>query len=516
MHNGETIFQWYSLLPLIGMFFMLSLAVVSLVSGRKVLLWKMLAIFALLLSLTAFFAFKATISTNDYELYKYVRFAPFFAVMSVLFAVHYSMLLTGQPNHIELFFGRASLRTYIFFVVIPLGVILALALHKGLVLSSAYLTEPGGIRIEYGPLIALPLIIIIGGFTKIIISINRTYRSSVDKSFRKFLRLNLLAFRVTYGPALGLFIILPLFGIQSQVFAFIAFPLAVVIFYIAIVRYQFDMVDDLNRGLERKVEERTAQLKHAQSRLVQAEKMASLGTLAAGVAHEINNPIGAVISIHGSLVSAIDNLKNCLPQKRDDSGCEKLEQSLKIIDDANRVINDGSRRVADIVRTLKSFARLDQADLQKADIHMGLDDTIKLISHQLKNRITIEKKYSDIPEINCFPGPLNQVFLNILINAIQAIEGEGKITISTSKVGDHIRVVISDTGKGISAENLKKIFDPGYTTKGVGVGTGLGLSICYQIIEDHQGEIKVESEPGKGTTFTIIIPANLNTENNGL
>ena len=161
------------------------------------------------------------------------------------------------------------------------------------------------------------------------------------------------------------------------------------------------------------------------------------------------------------------------------------------------------------MRRLRSFARLDQAELKKADIHEGLEDTLALVHHELKHHIEVKRDYGALPPISCYPGKLNQVFLNLLNNARQAIRGKGEIGIRTFVRNDREHIAVSDTGSGISPEHLRKIFDPGFTTKGVGVGTGLGLSICYQIVQDHRGEILVESEPGKGTTFTVVLPMDL-------
>jgi PAS domain S-box-containing protein len=259
------------------------------------------------------------------------------------------------------------------------------------------------------------------------------------------------------------------------------------------------------------LEEVNKNLRDTQSQLVQSEKMASLGTLVAGVAHEINTPIGAVSSMQDTLFRTLEKLKGMI-ESRFPEGCADLpdiEATLKVIDDANRVIKPGTERVINIVRRLRSFARLDEAEVKTVDIHEGLEDTLVLIYHELKHNISIVKNYGDIPQIACYPGQLNQVFLNILINAKQAIRGKGKITITTSVREGKVHIAIQDSGIGIAKEDLIKVFDPGFTTKGVGVGTGLGLSICYQIIQGHRGEIKAESKPGKGSTFTIILPTNL-------
>ncbi len=254
-------------------------------------------------------------------------------------------------------------------------------------------------------------------------------------------------------------------------------------------------------------------LKDAQTQLVQSEKMASLGLLVAGIAHEINTPVGAISSMHDTLMRAIDKLKAMLASCNIHAAdTEQMKPILSAIDDANRVIDSGTERVTTIVRRLRSFARLDEAELKAVDIHEGIEDTLTLIQHEIKSRITVERQFGDIPAVTCYPGRLNQVFLNLLNNARQAIDGQGTIMIKTARSDGHVSIQFTDSGDGITQENIKKIFDPGYTTKGVRVGTGLGLSICYQIIEDHRGSITVDSEIGQGTTFTIKLPLDLDEQ----
>ena len=159
-----------------------------------------------------------------------------------------------------------------------------------------------------------------------------------------------------------------------------------------------------------------------------------------------------------------------------------------------------------IVANLRKFARLDESEWKSADLREGLDETLALVEHQTKARIEIEKSYGDVPRVNCYPGQLNQVFMNLIVNAIQAIDGEGSIRIETRRESDEVIVRIADTGVGIPENDIARVFDPGFTTKGVGVGTGLGLSICYRIVQNHGGRLTVESEEGKGSVFTIAIP----------
>ena len=253
------------------------------------------------------------------------------------------------------------------------------------------------------------------------------------------------------------------------------------------------------------------ELKSTQYQLVQSEKMASLGMLVAGVAHEINTPFGAVRSMYDTVKAALGRVKTAIGAETalTESGRATFDKMFRIIDESHGVIDEGIGRVSTIVRRLRSFARLDEAELKEADIHECLEDTLTLIHHEIKHNIKVVREYGDLPRINCFPSQLNQVFLNLFINAKQAIKGNGEIRIQTSHSDGFVRVRVIDTGSGMSPDVLRRVFDPGFTTKGVGVGTGLGLSICYQILQDHRGRIDVSSEPGAGSTFTVIIPDNL-------
>ncbi len=257
-----------------------------------------------------------------------------------------------------------------------------------------------------------------------------------------------------------------------------------------------------------KLEETMRELQETQQQLVLKEKMASLGHLVAGVAHELNNPIGAVISAANVLHRGVEKIKNSILSAKslDEVKTVKVEQTLEILVQNNAIITEGGKRVAQIVKSLKNFARLDEAEFQKADINEGLDSTIELLHHELKNRINVIKEYGTLPRISCFPNQLNQVFLNIIANAAQAIPGDGEIRVLTRHIDSSVEVAIADTGTGIIPEHIEHVFDPGFTTKGVGVGTGLGLSISYNIIKKHNGDISVKSEPGNGAVFTITLP----------
>jgi two-component system NtrC family sensor kinase len=283
-------------------------------------------------------------------------------------------------------------------------------------------------------------------------------------------------------------------------------------------RKSFAIVNDLTdqrrsaqrlQDYARELEQANRQMKEAQAQLIQSEKMASLGQLVAGIAHEINTPIGSINSNNDTLIRSVSRMQDflncaqCPPDVRENPEVVKIMGILEDINRNNRIACD---RIMNIIRSLKNFARLDEGERRRVDIHEGIDSSLILVHHQIKNRIHVAKEYGDLPEIQCYPNQLSQVFMNILVNASQAIPDKGTITIRTFREGDEVNVTISDTGIGISKDHLSRIFDPGFTTKGAGVGTGLGLSICRKIIQDHHGRIAVESEVGKGTTFTITLP----------
>lgn len=263
-----------------------------------------------------------------------------------------------------------------------------------------------------------------------------------------------------------------------------------------------------NEVLEQRVRERTRELEEKHIQLLQAEKMALLGNLVAGVAHEINTPLGALKSNYDLFVRSMEKLRN-LASPALDASKEDIEQIAKLFDSIQKlnVINEtATERIVKIVNSLRTFARLDRAEKANFDIHEGIENTLTLVAHELKNRIEIVRDYGSLPLIECFPNQLNQVFMNILVNAAQAIEGAGTIRISTRAENGWVSVAIGDSGKGITKDDQRRIFDPGFTTKSAGVGTGLGLSIVHQIVDEHNGSIEVLSKPGEGATFTIKLP----------
>ena len=297
----------------------------------------------------------------------------------------------------------------------------------------------------------------------------------------------------------------------------------------------------LNEQLEQRVSQRTTdleqanqqltanitELKHlndklesAHTQLLQSEKMASIGQLAAGVAHEINNPVGFVNSNLGTLGKYIANMFEVISayEAAESGGSAALAEVAQIkkkvdfpylVEDIPSLLKesqDGLVRVKRIVQDLKDFSHVDESNWQHANLEQGIDSTLNVVANEIKYKAEVVKAYAGLPDIECMPSQLNQVFMNLLLNAAQAIESKGVITVRTGKSGDEVWVEVEDTGKGIPAENLGRIFDPFFTTKPVGKGTGLGLSLSYGIVQKHNGRFEVKSTVGKGSAFRVYLP----------
>ncbi|KAB0643974.1 histidine kinase [Burkholderia latens] len=271
---------------------------------------------------------------------------------------------------------------------------------------------------------------------------------------------------------------------------------------------------DEQRRLLRELEETHVQL-------LQSEKLASIGQLAAGVAHEINNPIGFisanlntlgtwvrtlldVIAAHEAALPQLDSrTRDPLIAMRGAADLDYVRDEIVTLIDESI---DGAVRVRRIVQDLRDFSRPGSGEWSVADVHAGLDSTLNVVHNELKYKADVVREYGDVPRVECLPSQLNQVFMNLLVNAAHAIPARGVITIRTSSDGEHVSIAISDTGTGMTPDVMRRIFDPFFTTKPVGQGTGLGLSVSHGIVERHRGTIDVTSEPGRGTTFCVRLP----------
>lgn len=284
---------------------------------------------------------------------------------------------------------------------------------------------------------------------------------------------------------------------------------------------------DLNAANETLQQEKERQailikrLEEAQNQLMQSERMASIGQLAAGVAHEINNPVGFVNSNLGSLQRYVNDMLNLLSvyERAEPAMPEPERQTIQQVkadmdieflrEDVVSLLAeslDGLKRVTRIVQDLKNFSHVDESERQWADLEAGMESTLRVVWNELKYKTEVVKEFAGIPQMECFPLQLNQVFMNLLVNASQAIEEHGTITIRTGHDEAHSWVEVQDTGRGIKPENLSRIFEPFFTTKPVGQGTGLGLSLSYGIVKKHGGRFEVSSTLGVGSTFKVIFP----------
>ncbi|SDH60721.1 ATP-binding protein [Propionivibrio dicarboxylicus] len=280
----------------------------------------------------------------------------------------------------------------------------------------------------------------------------------------------------------------------------------------------------LNTALQKEKAEHLAlirRLEEAHNQLLQSEKMASIGQLAAGVAHEINNPLGFVTANFSVLQQYIARLSRLLAtyagfendlsaQERETLAHVKAEIDFEFlnedISDMFEESSSGLRRVKQIVQSLTDFAEGGGTDFEPCDLHECLETTLSVMTHELKGKTQILREYGDLPMVECIPSEIRQVFMSLLVNAAQAITGEGRIVIRTCRQDDFACIEVADNGHGIPPDILHRIFDPFFTTKPVGEGTGLGLSIAHGIIRKHAGRIDVESAPGQGTTFRVLIP----------
>ncbi|WP_439481888.1 7TM diverse intracellular signaling domain-containing protein [Cyclobacterium plantarum] len=299
-----------------------------------------------------------------------------------------------------------------------------------------------------------------------------------------------------------------------------------------LIKEQNLYLEDMVKSRTEELEMTLKNLQNTQTQLVNQEKMASLGQLTAGIAHEINNPINFVSSNISPLKRDLKDIRELMEVYREKgkeefseeskSEISDLEEDIEIdylLEEVEQLLNgmeDGAKRTVEIVRGLKLFSRIDEQDVKEVDIHDGIDSTLILLNSTMSGRIKLTKNYGSIPQVECLAGKMNQVFMNIISNAIHALldhpmEGrEPELTITTFFQNEWVVIKIEDNGPGMPSQVREKIFEPFFTTKPVGKGTGLGLSIVYTIIQNHKGKIKVDSEDKMGTTFTIELPTNQN------
>ena len=438
------------------------------------------------------------------------RILPLLVVLTMYNGLQYVLALTGYHRRLDdrLFF--MSLRQYLwlygFFCLLIVAVSLGTdrildELRFSPLLGYSVLFKPGAILYQF-PLGVLDLM----GLTLLF----RRLREVGPGAYRAFVRHNLIGIIIIKLAVVVLANILPRFGLPTFLFSFHVYALSAFYFFGVIASYQHRQIRELAHGLELKVAERTEELRQAQARLVQTEKITALGRLVAGVAHEVNTPLGAVRSMHDTRVRAQDKLMGRLETLAPDTdlaGDRKMARARRLINEADQVIGEGLERIQGTMTRLRGFAHLDEADHQRVDLNRELDATLALMAGPLGDGVTVERVRGEIPPVLCDPRQLNQAFVNLMENASAAMGGAGTLRVETSPAGDgQVSITIQDSGCGIPEEDLERIFDPGFTSRGVGVGTGLGLTICFQVVQEHGGEIRVDSEVGKGTRVEITLP----------
>jgi two-component system NtrC family sensor kinase len=265
----------------------------------------------------------------------------------------------------------------------------------------------------------------------------------------------------------------------------------------------------------RKAARSAAELQALRAELINSTRLVSLGNLVAGLVHEVNTPIGALVSNHDVLQRALARLQTILAdEKVDEHELQQVRKIVRALDDITDVNTQAVQRIDHLVKNLRNFGRPDRSEIAWANLHEGLDSTLAIMRHELRE-IQVVRDYGELPPVLCRPQQINQVFMNLLVNACQASEHDGSLHIRTRADGQHALVTVADNGSGIPAELQARIFEPGFTTKGGRIGMGMGLLISRQIVESHGGTIVVQSTPGSGAEFTVklpVAPANLQRE----
>lgn len=264
------------------------------------------------------------------------------------------------------------------------------------------------------------------------------------------------------------------------------------------------------RSSREELEHEFDDLQTHQTEAVNSARLATLGSLTAGVAHELDTPLGSLKSNLDTLQRSLDRLQEILADEQvDESELDDVRRIVRAVDGIMDTNELAVERLVDLVGSLRTFARPDRSERDRIDLHECLEETLSLLQHELRDGIRVHRSFGDLPRVDCYPAKLNQAFMNLLVNACHAIDGEGEIEIRTRTDGDRVEIQIEDSGCGISREHQARIFEPGFTTKGSRVGMGLGLPITRQVVEEHGGEISLESEPGVGTCFTLRLPREL-------
>lgn len=347
-------------------------------------------------------------------------------------------------------------------------------------------------QVPYVALIAVPMVYLF-----------RVWRRTPEGARRTFLRNNMIAILLVQLNAVLFAILLPLFGIPTFILAFHGFAFVAFFFYTIVARYQYRQIVEFNAVLEEMVDQRTQKLRETQMRLLQSEKMAMMGHWVAGVAHEMNSPLGAMKSAQETRRRAAQKLL----ERKDDLSIVQVEKMAEIGRKADDVLAEGIERVSSIVERLRYFVHLDESSVQLVDLNESVRESLGMLAGELLGAAEVETQlFETLPEVKGDPAQLNQLFYSVLQNALEAVDGDGVVRVHSWGDDCWAIVEVRDNGGGIPEDALRRVYEPGYTTKGRGVGIGMGLSLAYQVVKAHHGEIAIDSAQGSGTTVTIRFP----------
>lgn len=489
---------------LMAAFFLVTFSLISLSVGKKTKDKYAFALYAGLIALIeltlALFRVPSFVEYHSIL----IRLITVIYILSLLTVLYYSVLLTKINNLIS------KNQKQLFFILFFSIALIVLILSSNLIISPDNIENSNYDKQIIGPLYFL-MPICVSFFTIYIpIILVKAYKFTNSLKLKIRLKYNLVAISIILVWT-SIFSLTPYGNLSIIEYSTIPLPIATIIFYLSIIRYQFAEISEINADLENRIQDKTNQLKQVQAKLALTEKIAGIVELVAGLVHQVNTPLGAMISnnntinkITQKLIKELKSINEVEFQNR-----SEIKKLLRILDELTKQNELSGHRVDETLKGLVHFARLDEAIVKKVDLNKSIDITLLFMEHQFRNRIRIIKEYNQLPHIQCKPRQINQVFMNIFFNAIQAIKGKGEIYISTKQKDKYVWIKIRDNGIGISPESLTKIFLPGYTTKQERFRTGLGLAICKLIIQGHGGKIRVISVLGEGTTFTIILPITL-------
>jgi signal transduction histidine kinase len=507
---GERITIHVNSIPaLVSLILHLVLAVTSLVNGRHLaqVAFALLSALLALISLGAFLLLEALPAGLDDP---WVRYLMFQVPLVFLASLYFVLALTGAARRPETRLLGISLRSYVVLVVLSIVAVPLLVHWTSLLLIQSNPSTGLGPRAAAGPLLPwlLPLLVyVLAGPLALITAALRRAKPGAHRTLIGWSAAGVVLIYIAAPSLAGVSLWL---GLDGRPFVFIGYTLASGIFYIALARYQMARVLELNQDLEHRVEHRTRSLREAQAKLVHSEKMAALGRLAAGMSHDLNSPVGALVSMADTLQRQTTRLEQTVDESG--PGGAALHRALGRLRGGHAMVGEAAQRVSKIFGRLRAFSRLDQAELQQADLHQCLEEALDLAMQGQEGRIKVELRLGALPRIRCNPGQINQALFHVLENALEAMGDSGTLVITTRVRDDHAVLSVGDTGRGISEEDRDRVFDPGFTTKNRGIGSGLGLAVTWQIMEAHGGRIRVERGTAPGAVVSLWFPLSESVE----